>query len=172
MVKYIAIALSLAALIFSSCGQQMKMVKTDRTDSLAVASVWKQYVKALSAKNTRTLKKLSLKQVYCQPCAIQANTDYDLVSADAFIKNMLFNLPKTKLWASIRSNKHCILTERIKNYHPQNLEPNQAETINLYDVWYVTPAPDKVKGFESQRFAFQFVKEQGQYKFFGLTMVK
>lgn len=172
MIKYTALVLSLAALLFSSCGQQMKMVKTPATDSVAVAGVWKQYVKALSAKNTRTLKKLSLQQVYCQPCAIQAGTDYDLISADAFIKNMLYNLPKTKLWTAIKTNKHRIITERIKNYHPQNLQLNNDAILELYDVWYVTRDADKIKGFESQRYAFQFVKEQGQYRFFGLTAVK
>jgi hypothetical protein len=143
MIKYSILLLSLAIIICSSCGQQMKMVKTPTTDSVAVASVWKQYVKALSSKNTRTLKRLSLQQVYCQPCAIQAGTDYDLVSVDAFIKNMLFNLPKTKLWTAIKTNKHRIITERLKNYHPQNLKLNNDATLELYDVWYVTRNADK-----------------------------
>lgn len=85
---------------------------------------------------------------------------------------MLYNLPKTKLWAAIKTNKHRIITERIKNYHPQNLRLNNDAIIELYDVWYVTRNADKIKGFESQRYAFQFVKEQGQYRFFGLTAVR
>lgn len=148
------------------------MVKTPVADSIAVSTVWKQYVKALSSKNTRTLKRLSLPQVFCQPCATQAGTDNDLVTADTFIKNMMYNLPKTKLWAAIKGNRQRILTERIKNYHPQSLKPNNDDVIELYDVWYVTSEADKIKGFESQRYAFQFVKEGRQYKFFGLTAVR
>jgi hypothetical protein len=172
MIKHSILKLCIIALLFSSCGQQMKMVKTPPTDSVAVAGRWKQYVKALSSKNVNNLKRLSLNQVYCQPCAVQANTDYDLVATDVFIKNMLYILPKTKLWTAIKSNKHRILTERIKNYHPQNLKLNNDATLELYDVWYVTHEADKIKGFESRRYAFQFVKEGGQYKFFGLTAVK
>ncbi|CAM3817971.1 hypothetical protein MUGA111182_11370 [Mucilaginibacter galii] len=172
MIRYSILIGCIATFLFASCGQQMKMVKTPAADSLAVSGVWKQYVKALSSKNTRTLKRLSLPQVYCQPCAIQAGTDYDLVSADAFIKSMLYTLPKTRLWTAIKSNKQRILTERIKNYHPQNLKLNDDAMLELYDVWYVTPESDKIKGFESQRYAFQFVKEGGQYRFFGLTAVK
>jgi len=172
MIKYSMLLLCISAMLYSSCGQQMKMVKTPVADSVAVAGVWKQYIKALSSKNIKTLKRLSLNQVYCQPCAIQAGTDYGLVNTDAFIKNMLYNLPKTKLWAAIKTNKQRILTERIKNYHPQNMKLNNDATLELYDVWYVTREADKIKGFESQRYAFQFVKEQGQYRFFGLTAVK
>jgi len=162
----------IGTLLFNSCGQQMKLVKTPVQDSVAVSAVWKQYVKALSSKNIRTLKRLSLNQVYCQPCATQAGTDYDLVATDAFIKNMLYTLPKTQLWTALKTNKHRILTERIKNYHPQNLKLNNDATLELYDVWYITREAGKVKGFESQRYAFQFVKEGGHYKFFGLTAVK
>ena len=172
MIRYTALLICVSALLFSSCRQQMKMVKTPAADSVAVSAVWKQYVKGLSSKNVRILKRLSLTQVYCQPCAIQLGTDNDLVTADAFIKNMLHTLPKTKLWAAIKSNRQRILTERIKNYHPQNLKLNDDAVLELYDVWYVTPEADKIKGFDSQRYAFQFVKEGGQYRFFGLTVVK
>ncbi|WP_345951671.1 hypothetical protein ABDD95_09600 [Mucilaginibacter sp. PAMB04274] len=170
MTKYIAITLSLAALLFSSCSQKMKMVKTPKADSLAVEAVWKQYVKALSGKNAGTLKRLSLKQVYCQPCAIQAGTG-DLVSADAFVKNILASLPKTQLWTAIKTSRHLIVTEKIKNYKPLNINVND-EILDVYDIWYVTNKPGKVKGYESQRYAFQFVKDRGQYKFFGLTAVQ
>ena len=172
MIRYAIILFFSAAILCSSCGQQMRIVKTPVTDSVAVSGVWKQYVKALSAKNVKVLKRLSLNQVYCQPCAIQSGTDYNLVATDAFIRNMIFNLPKTKLWAAIKKSKQRILTERIKNYHPQNMKVNNDAILELYDVWYVTPEPDKVKGFESQRYAFQFVKDGGQYKFFGLTTVR
>jgi len=164
--------LSCLALLCASCGQNMKMVKTTPTDLLAVETVWKQYVKAIGSKNTRAIKKLSLKQVYCQPCAIQAGTG-DLVTADAFIKSMYVTLPKTKLWQAVKTTRHLIVTERIKNYKPLNLNVNENEQLEVYDIWYVTKgAPDKIKGFESQRYAFQFVKDAGQYKFFGLTAVQ
>jgi hypothetical protein len=172
MLKYTALVGCLAAMLFSSCGQQMKMIKTAPTDSLAVENVWKQYVRALSNKNVRTIKKLSLNQVYCQPCAIQAGTG-DLVTADAFAKNMLTYLPKTKLWNSIKTSKHLIVTEQIKKYKPLNLNVPDNKPLEVYDVWYVTKGTsDKIKGFESQRYAFQFVKQQGKYKFFGLTAVQ
>lgn len=171
MIRYTAFILGIAAsFMFASCSQKMQMVKTPKNDSLAVESVWKQYVKGLSNKNGRVLKKLSLSQVYCQPCAIQAGTG-DLVTADAFIKNMLVNLPKTNLWQAVKTGKHLILTEKIKNYKPLNLDVNN-DVLDIYDIWYVTKQPGKIKGFESQRYAFQFVKEKGQFKFFGLTAVR
>ncbi|MFD1257608.1 hypothetical protein ACFQ3S_12440 [Mucilaginibacter terrae] len=170
MIRYTAILFSLAAFMFASCSQQMKMVKTPKTDSLAVARVWKQYVKGLSTKNVRVLKKLSLTQVYCQPCAIQAGTG-DLVTVDAFIKNMIVNLPKTSLWQAVKNGKYIMFTEKIKNYKPLNLDVNN-DVLHVYDIWYVTKQPGKIKGFEGQRYAFQFVKEKGQYKFFGLTAVQ
>jgi hypothetical protein len=172
MLKYTLLVSSLATLLFSSCGQQMKMVKTAPTDSLAVESVWKQYVKAISGKNIKTLKKLSLNQVYCQPCAIQTGTG-DLVTADAFAKNIFSTLTKTKLWSALKTGKHLIVTEKIKNYKPLNLDVPNNQALEVYDVWFVTKGlPDKIKGFESQRYAFQFVKQQGRYKFFGLTAVQ
>lgn len=171
MIKYTALVLGLAALLFSSCGQQMKMVKTAKTDSLAVETVWKEYLRGLSNKNVKVLKRLSLQQVYCQPCAIQAGTG-DLVTADAFIKHSLANLPKTKLWQAVKTGKHLMVTEQIKNYKPLNLNVNDS-MLEVYDMWYVTKGdPDKIKGYESQRYAFQFVKQNGEYKFFGLTAVK
>jgi hypothetical protein len=171
MIRYTAFIFGIAAsFMFGSCSQKMQMVKTSKNDSLAVESVWKQYVKGLSNKNGRVLKNLSLSQVYCQPCAIQAGTG-DLVTADAFIKNMLVNLPKTNLWQAVKTGKHLILTEKIKNYKPLNLDVNN-DVLDIYDIWYVTKQPGKTKGFESQRYAFQFVKEKGQFKFFGLTAVR
>ncbi|MVN92945.1 hypothetical protein [Mucilaginibacter aquatilis] len=169
MMKYIIAAACIASVLFTSCGQQMKMVQTAKTDSLAVEAVWKQYVRGLSSKNAKVLKKLSLKQVYCQPCAIQAGTG-DLVTADAFIQSMFTTLPKTQLWQAVKTSRHLIVTEQIKNYKPLNLNVT-TDALLVHDVWFVTRQPDKVKGFESQRYAFQFVKDAGQYKFFGLTAV-
>jgi len=145
------------------------MIKTAQADSLAVEKVWKQYVQALSTKNAKQLTKLSLKQVYCQPCAIQTGGG-DLVIAIDFAKTMFVSLPKTQLWQAIKTSKHLIVTEQIKNYKPLNLNIT-SDALEVHDVWYVTRQPDKVKGFESQRYAFQFVKDGGQYKFFGLTAV-
>lgn len=145
------------------------MVQTVKTDSLAVEAAWKQYERALTAKNAKQLAKLSLKQVYCQPCAIQTGGG-DLVTADNFAKTMFGNLYKTQLWQAIKTSKHLIVTEQIKNYKPLNLNVS-GDALLVHDVWYVTSQPDKVKGFESQRYAFQFVKDGGQYKFFGLTAV-
>lgn len=169
MFKYILIVPCLAALFFSSCGQKMKMIKTAQTDSLAVEKVWKQYVQALNTKNAKQLTKLSLKQVYCQPCAIQSGGG-DLVTANDFAKTMFINLPKTQLWQAIKTSGHLIVTEQIKNYKPLNINVT-GDALEVHDVWYVTRQPDKVKGFESQRYAFQFVKNGAQYKFFGLTAV-
>jgi hypothetical protein len=146
MIKYIIIGLTLGALLFSSCGQQLKMVKTSKTDSLAVEAVWKQYVRAIANRNTRTLKKLSLQKVYCEPCAIQANTGNDLFLADVYIRNVLVSLPRTKLWQAVKTTKHLIVTERIKNYKPQNINVND-DLLNVYDIWYVTRQPDKIKFF-------------------------
>ncbi len=171
MTKYIFITAALGVCLLSSCGQQMKMVKTSKTDSLAVEAVWKQYVKALATKNVRTLKKLSLSRVYCQPCATQSNTANELVTADAYIKSTLRTLPRTKLWEAVQTTKHFVVTEKIKNYKPQNIKTTD-EVLNVYDIWYVTRQPDKIKGYEGVRYAFQFVKEQGQFKFFGLTSLR
>jgi hypothetical protein len=152
MTKYIFIAAMLGVALLSSCGQQMKMVKTSKSDSLAVEAVWKQYVKAIATKNVRTLKKLS-------------------VTADVYIKSTLRMLPRTKLWQAVQTTKHFILTEKIKNYKPQNINTSD-DVLNVYDIWYATRQPDKIKGYEGVRYAFQFVKEQGQFKFFGLTSLK
>lgn len=145
------------------------MVQTAKTDSLAVEAVWKQYVSALTAKNAKQLTKLSLKQVYCQPCAIQTGGG-DLVNINDFAKTMFASIYKTQLWQAIKGSKHLMVTEQIKKYKPLNLNVT-GDALLVHDVWYVTSQPDKIKGFESQRYAFQFVKDGGQYKFFGLTAV-
>jgi hypothetical protein len=169
MFKYSLIAFALI-IFFASCGQKMKMVATPKTDSIAVDNVWKQYVRGISNRNTKVLKKLSLPQVYCQPCAIRSGGG-DLVTSDAFIKDLLGTLPKTKLWDAVRTSRYLIVTERIKNYKPLNLDV-KSEALDVHDIWYVTKAlADNIKGYESQRYAFQFVKDKGQYKFFGLTAV-
>jgi hypothetical protein len=170
MMKYGVIILCAAAFFTASCSSKMKMVKTDKTDSIAIEAVWKQYFRALSGKNLRTLKRLSLQQVYCQPCAIQTGGG-DLVTADAFAKSMFTYLPRTRLWEAVKTSRHLIVTEKIKNYKPLNLSVNDGDVL-VHDIWYVTRQPDKIKGFESQRYAFQFVKDGGQYKFFGLTAVR
>ncbi|UEG52090.1 hypothetical protein LLH06_14080 [Mucilaginibacter daejeonensis] len=169
MFKY-SFIVAAAVFFLSSCGQKMKMVATEKNDSLAVDNVWKQYVGGVKARNPKLLKKLSLPQVYCQPCAIRIGGG-DLVNADVFVKDMLTNLPKTKLWEAVRTSRYLMVTERIKNYKPLNLDV-KSEALDVYDVWYVTKVPTTmVKGYESQRYAFQFVKDKGQYKLFGLTAV-
>jgi hypothetical protein len=135
-------------------------------DSSELISVWKQFKRGFASKDTRALESLSLKQVECnmsliiKPHNIDSGIRY--IPIDSFLFQAYKNLENSTFWS--------LQVYQINGIHPPNLKYQKGQILKIYQVWYDSPKLNTPEDLEKgQLYAFEFVKIDGRFKFFGLT---
>jgi len=138
----------------------------NKKDSLELMKFYKQFKQKFDKKDTRALHRLSLKQVECdlslviRPHNIERGIHY--ISIDTFLVKAYKNLAESKFWH--------IEGYTIKYYHPPNLKLKKSEILKIYQVWYDLPGYNQEKeNYTGTQYAFEFVRVNNEFKFFGFT---
>jgi hypothetical protein len=161
----------LVSMYLTSLGQ--RVVKISRKDSIQLNLAWNKFKKGLMERDTNNLHILSLKLVDCKDCISMEKYSIDdtFVPIDTFLNKAFREFDISKKWTSIKTKNYTILTREIKNYQPKNLNPKCGKDLIIFELWFITMEPNKITGYEGQSHAFQFIKLNNQFKFFGVTSV-
>lgn len=122
------------------------------------------------------LQNLSLKLVYCDLFENQDDpkTLYkdSYLPINTFLKQFFHHMPHSKLWLVVKTKKNHFGIQELQDFHPTNIKHQKTKSLLIYEVWYVTWEPNELqKGHEGQTHAFQFVKIDGNFKFYGMTSI-
>ena len=174
--KYSITILFIFFITFNLFGQDTPTTKLPPKDFLHLTNTWALFKKALQSKDRQTLHHLSLKYIYCdifQPLDFNNITPTDShISIDTFLKQFFDHMPKSKLWSVVKTNKYHYSVEKEEYLNPANTKSKKEKSRNVYEIWFVTWKPNELqKGHEGQTHAFQFVKANGEFRFYGMTSI-
>ncbi len=138
----------------------------NRKDSLGLMKFYKQFKLKFDTKDTRALHHLSLKQVECdlslvtKPHNIERGMRY--ISIDTFLVKAYKNLAESKFWH--------VQGHTVKHVYLPNLKLKKGEILKIYQVWYDVPGYNQEKSYNTGTlYAFEFVRVNKEFKFFGFT---
>jgi hypothetical protein len=156
-------------------GQGTSSPKLSTKDSLKLTTTWAIFKKGLELKDRQTLSNLSLKYVYCdlfvEPDPNSTTSPNPYISFKTFLNEFFAHMPKSKLWSVVKNNKYHFSVED-DYWHPKNGKSKKEKLQNVYQIWFITSKPNELqKGHEGQTHAFQFVKVNGEFKFYGMTSI-
>lgn len=146
-------------------------------DSIELAKYFKKFQKAFDLENHQAIRDLSLTGIDCDLCI---TSDYDLseppeddiLPIDTFLLKNVKNILESKMWEALKERGYKLSLHKITNYRTSNLPQNYGGLLELYELWIQTFLPNEwAEGHEGQSHAFQFVKLENQFKFYGITSV-
>ena len=167
----IAIGLFLSTAVY---GQEYRTSKLTREDSLELSNVWAKFKHALEIKDIQILHRLSLPSIDCdlfQPMDTRPEQNPN-ISIDTFLNEFYERFPDFKLWRAVKTKKYHMTTEPAIYSGQINIKSKRNKSLMLYYIWYLVFEPNEVaKGYEGQSEAFQFMKINGKFKFYGMTSI-
>jgi hypothetical protein len=177
--KKLSLLWFLLIIISKSYGQNLEPTKLSYKDSIELTNTWKKFKSALEKRNTKTLHQMALKIVHCDMFQNpNPNTSYNqdiynsYISFNKFLAQFYHELPKLKLWIVMKTKKYHIDVSNAIDFHPPNIKYQKKHSLKIYDIWYLTFEPNEIaKGHEGESEAFEFVKINGRFKFYGLTSI-
>ena len=153
----------------------MLPVKLKKTDSIGLSLSWIKFKKALLINDSPALHRLSLPLLDCdlyQEADPNKLPKDNFMPIDTFIKQFTYHMPDSKLWSVVKTKKKRLRVENAIDFHPRNVKHQKSKSLMIYEVWYTTWEPDELqKGHEGQAHAFEFVKINGEFKFYGITSI-
>lgn len=160
-------------------GQELQHFNSRSKDKIAVNKTWKKFKKALECKDKKNLRLLSLKRVDCdlfQAPPPEDSHEQDIansyISIDTFLVRFYADLPKLKLWSVMKYKKYRIGEIAYNDFHPPNIQYQKSKSFKVSCIWYTIFEPNEItKGDEGESEAFEFVKINGKFKFYGLTSI-
>lgn len=149
--------------------EQIKQVHIPGKDKMALLSTWYKFLNAIEAKNSQKIKALSLDSVACSVCEGFASPDFynDVEPIDTFISASYINFPNTELWKNMKRNRPKITATKHPNLKPAHFQLHNNESLIIYNL--ITEVALKYgKHKYQQRHTFQFVKIDGEFRFYGM----
>jgi hypothetical protein len=154
---------------------EMEWRKIGKADSAELSKTWTIFLRALEQQDNKAIKRISLKTISCDLCKdIDANysPSDDLVSIDTFVNQTNRSFMSSPLHKAIKKRGVTYSILNIPNFQPSNIPKSQSKNLQLFEVWVITYVADEwAKGHEGQSHAFQFVKTEDGFKYYGLTSV-
>lgn len=117
---------------------------------------------------------LSLREVDCIDCVgrPEFNNEGYFVSASIFYLNIAKNFDKSPVYKAMVKRGYLFDSIIIKNLKPRNMPADSPKDLVLYEVWIPTYlAGELSKNSKGASHGFQFVKINGDFKFYGLTSI-
>lgn len=164
----------------SSFGQEkieMEFNELSEKESRSFVSYWMKFKNSIDDRDTAALKLLSLAKVDCDICFTKTNNNYQpaanySVSIDTFVIKLMLSLPYSKLWMALKNEGYSIYKRVIQDYTSENLSRDYGTKLVLYELWVQTYKPyEWAQGHEGQSHAFQFVKYNKEFRFYGITSI-
>lgn len=138
----------------------------------ALDKVFVAFFKALESQNKQSFSSISLKQVDCAECPAsgEAGDVTHFVPAEVFYITVASDFKKSPVYKAITKRGYAFNSMILKDFKPEFLPKDAPKDLKVYEVWVQTYKPDELsKGHKGTSHAFQFVKVNGVFRFFGLT---
>lgn len=130
------------------------------------------FFSALESKDKAAYTALSLKQVDCAECpgGGEQGSYSHFVPAEVFYITVAEDFKKSPVYKALVKRGYAFNTMILKDFKPAFLPKDAPNDLKVYEVWVQTYKPDELsKGHNGTNHAFQFIKVNGSFKFFGLT---
>lgn len=117
---------------------------------------------------------LSLREVDCIDCVgrPEFNNEGYFVPASIFYLNIANNFDASPVYKAMVNRGYIFDCIKIKGFKPRNLPKDYPKDLVLYEVWVPTYLANELsKGNKGASHGFQFVKINGDFKFYGLTSI-
>lgn len=165
---------SLIALLFVSTFTFAQAGKKPANEWDQLDAAFVSLFKTLEAKDHAAFKKLSLPAVDCIDCVgkPEFNKEGYFVTADVFFYNIAGGFTKSAVYKALTTRGYTFSTAVVKGFKPRVMPQDYPEDLTLYEVWVPTYKVDELsKGHPGTSHGFQFVKINGEFKFYGLTSI-
>ncbi len=156
--KLISIFL-LIVINFFSYGQNSKIFKVSKGDSIHLIKTWAIFNTALIEKNKKMIKAFSLNKVVCTRCIDwskprKLDENYSSVSINEFVKAVSFT-KVLDLW-------------KLLQHHTFNVRGIKTSKIKSFEIIF----PFEIKGYdEGYVHIVKFIKKSGEFKFYGFDTI-
>lgn len=126
-------------------------------------------IDAFKRRDTVLIRRMSLSNVYCSVCEEPPRSDYEnnIETLDSFIVSVNKYFPFTQLMLEIENKVHHVSAIKINSKEPENYQIGQKGKFIIYKVSFITIS-DFGKNRIMQSHDFEFIKVDGEYKFYGM----
>ena len=177
--KYLAVVFILICNVGFAQKKTAKTQKPSTSVAQKTTSEWDEldktfiaFIKALETKDDASYTSLSLKEVDCAECpgAGELGDLTHFVPAQVFYITVATDFTVSPVYKALIKRGYAFNSMILKDFKPSFLPQNSAKDLKVYEVWVQTYKPNELsKGHKGTSHAFQFVKVNGAFKFFGLT---
>lgn len=130
------------------------------------------FIKALETNDKVAYTALSLPQVDCVECpnAAELGAKNNFVPAEVFYITVAKDFTVSPVYKAMIKRGYAFNSMTLKDFKPGFLPKDYPKDLKIYEVWVPTYKPDELsKGHKGTNHAFQFIKINGEFKFYGLT---
>lgn len=167
-------AILLLVAMFTANAQEKAKQKVTKEDWDLLDKKFVALVDALLKNDKTAFYALSLKEVDCIDCVgrPEFNNEGYFVPAAIFYLNIANNFDKSPVYKAMVKRGYLFDSIIIKGFKPRNVPKDYPKDLVLYEVWIPTYVANELsKGNKGASHAFQFVKVNGEFKFYGLTSI-
>lgn len=130
------------------------------------------FIKALETNDKAAYTALSLPQVDCVECpnAAELGAKNNFVPSEVFYITVAKDFTVSPVYKALTKRGYAFNSMTLKGFKPGFLPKDYPKDLKIYEVWVHTYKPNELsKGHKGTSHAFQFVKINGAFKFYGLT---
>lgn len=179
--KYLVIAFILTANIFYAQTKPAAKKNTSQTKPAAnkTTDQWEEldktfvaFVKAVETNNKEAYKMIALPQVDCFDCpgGGEQGVANNFVPSEVFFITVATDFKVSPVYKALLKRGYAFSSMQLKDFKPSFLPKDYPKDLTVYEVWVPTYKKDELsKGHQGTSHAFQFVKINGTFRFFGLT---
>jgi len=155
---------------------EIELRKISLTDSIQLNIDVNRFVESINKKEIDQIKRISLELIDCSLCITRdyndgPPSDY-IIAIDTFINLAFQDFIDSPLFRAIKTRGFTFSERFIPDIHPRNLPKTYDKDLVIYEAWVQTYEPNEwAIGHEGQSHCFQFVKINGEFKFYGLDSV-
>jgi len=157
------------------------MAQTKNQTSKGTKSEWDKldatfikFIDALVKDNKAAFKAISYPAVDCIDCVgtPDFNKEGYFVTADVFYLNIANNFVNSPVYKGLAKRGYTFSISEIKDFKPKILPRDYPKDLKLYEVWVPTYLKGELSGnHPGTSHAFQFIKINGEFRFYGLTSI-
>jgi hypothetical protein len=160
--------------VFTATAQDTAKQKITKEDWDLLDKRFVSLVDALLKNDKTAFFALSLKEVDCIDCVgrPEFNNEGYFVPATVFYLNIAKNFDTSPVYKAMVKRGYVFDSIILKGFKPKNLPKDGTKDLVLYEVWVPTYlARELSKNSKGASHGFQFVKINGDFKFYGLTSI-
>lgn len=130
------------------------------------------FIKALETNNKEAYKAIALPQVDCVDCpgGGEQGVANNFVPSEIFFITVATDFNVSPVYKALLKRGYAFNSMVLKDFKPSFLPKDYPKDLTVYEVWVPTYKKDELsKGHQGTSHAFQFIKVNDTFRFFGLT---